>query len=278
MPGGGGTGYAGGVTGRIGLAAALSALLLVAAAPVSLPRFDATPGGELAHGARLARVLGCAGCHNTALTGNDWSEPGVVRLWSANLTRSASRYNRAEFAAMVRTGERPDGSALWFMPSHLFTRLGEAEVDAIFAWIANHPPTGRENSPAVLEHGARKLIAKGEIMSAMAAVDKWGNDDVPYAGTEHFQASHIVRATCAECHGMDLRGRPAKDGEAARPDLRMVAAYPPADFTRLLKTGVATGGRDVGLMSQVGRSRYSRLTASEVEAVRAYLTALADRD
>ncbi|KPF77872.1 hypothetical protein IP88_05315 [alpha proteobacterium AAP81b] len=253
------------------------ALLLLAPA-ASAHAFDPTPGGEVAHGARIGRVLGCAGCHAADLTGNDWSEAGFIRMRSANLTRSAARYTPAELATMIRSGRRSDGRVLWQMPSHLFTRLTAAEMAALVAWMRSHKPAGPIAPAPVLLAGARKEIAAGLFRSAAAEVAVQGRAMPPAAGPGHAQARHIVRATCAECHGMDLRGGTPYPGATPRPDLRLVAAYPPADFARLLKTGIATGGREVGLMSQVARSRYSHLTAAEVTAVRAYLVALAAQD
>ena len=49
------------------------------------------------------------------------------------------------------------------------------------------------------------------------------------------------------------------------------APPPPGPFRRLLSEGVALGGRHVGLMSQVGRSRFAHLTDDEVAALKAFL-------
>jgi mono/diheme cytochrome c family protein len=77
----------------------------------------------------------------------------------------------------------------------------------------------------------------------------------------------IAMVACAECHGLDLRGW-APEGI---PDLGIARAYSLADFRRLLSEGVALGGREVGLMSQVGRSRFAHLTDDEVAALKAFL-------
>ncbi len=250
----------------------------VAAAPAAnLAGFEATAGGSLAHGARLGRVLGCAGCHSADLTGKNASEPGFMRLWSANLTRSAALYTPEQLAAIIRSGRRPGGRALWEMPSFLFTQLTAAEMAAIVAWIGSHPPTGPRHPEPVFEAGARKEIAAGLFHSAAAEVAAKGRASPPDAGPRHARARHIVRATCAECHGMDLRGGTPYPGATPRPDLRIVAAYAPGDFARLLKTGIASGGREIGLMSQVARSRYRHLSDGEVAVIRAYLVAVAKK-
>ena len=62
-------------------------------------------------------------------------------------------------------------------------------------------------------------------------------------GEDHVYARYIVRATCAECHKMDLRGGTPYPGAEKRADLRVAAAYDLKDFKHLLRTGIAPGDR-----------------------------------
>jgi hypothetical protein len=49
------------------------------------------------------------------------------------------------------------------------------------------------------------------------------------------------------------------------------------DFRRLLRSGVALGGRVLdGLMSRVARERTHQFTDAEIDALHAYLVTLAD--
>ncbi len=43
------------------------------------------------------------------------------------------------------------------------------------------------------------------------------------------------------------------------PDLAVVGSYPDTTFARFLRTGTALGEREVGLMSEVARSRFRHL-------------------
>ena len=91
------------------LLAAIPLLIAVAAfgeeVPNSLPesvaeqpvtttpyRFEMASADPVAHGERLSAVLGCIGCHTPDLTGEDWTEPELGVLWTANLTRSAAAF------------------------------------------------------------------------------------------------------------------------------------------------------------------------------------------
>jgi hypothetical protein len=76
---------------------------------------------------------------------------------------------------------------------------------------------------------------------------------------------------------MTLGGGTWPPPERSPPDLNVVGAYSRADFRRLMRTGVATGGRQVGLMSEVARGRYAHFTDAEVDAIYDYLAARAAR-
>lgn len=248
-----------------------------AAAPGPL-RFERASADTVKHGERLSKVLGCSGCHNDALTGNDWSEPGYGTLWSANLTRSGSRWSEAELTQMIVAGKRPD-RALMEMPSHLFARLHPDDVAALVSYLRWLEPKGPVHPEATIGPLLQKEIDSGAYRNSAQQVEERQVEALPDLGGDHAVGRQIVSVTCAECHGSDLRGKPAPGADTtARPDLRMVASYDPGDFVRLMRTGKAAGGREVGLMSSAARRRYANLTDREVDAVRGYLVELARRD
>lgn len=241
------------------------------------PRFIAVSDTPAAHGARLAKVLGCTGCHGDDLTGQDWSDD-LGTLWTANLTQSARRWSAEELAQIIVAGKRPD-RPLMEMPSALFAQLHPDDVAALVAYLQSLEPSGPVHPEPVIGPQLAKQIAAGDYRDSAQQVADHAGKAPPDLGRDHAFGRHIVGATCAECHGTDLRGKPAPAPDAqARPDLRMVGAYAPADFVTLMRTGKAAGNREVGLMSTVARRRYANFTEAEVNAVRAYLTELAARD
>lgn len=250
-----------------------------AAAEAPSPRqFRMASKGRLAHGERVARVLGCTGCHNETLTGNDWSDPGVVTMWSSNLTRVVRRHDDRALTDMITRGIRPDGSELWEMPSHLFTQLAAEDMAALLAFLRSRPEAGVDHPRPRFEARGRREIASGQWRSSPAHVAAEGRLSPPDAGPRHALARYIVRATCAECHGMTLTGGQPNPRAAPRPDIRLIAAgYERARFRRLLREGVASGDRPLGLMGQVARGRYRHLTAEEADAIYDYLHALGTR-
>jgi cytochrome c553 len=230
------------------------------------------------HGERVSRLLGCSGCHGADLAGKEWSEPEFATVWTANLTVAAAEFDDAQLKAMIVGGKKPDGTPLWDMPSHLFTQLSDADMAAVIAFIRSKPRTGAAHPAPVFGPAAKKEMAEGLYVSSAVLVERHGKAWPPDAGPEHALARYMVRATCAECHEMNLRGGTPYPGADPRPDLRIAASYDLKDFQRLLHTGIAPGERKLGLMGEMARGRYAVLSDAEMAAIHAYLKAVAERD
>ncbi len=240
-------------------------------------RFEAVSSDASEHGERLSAVLGCIGCHTPDLTGEDWTEPELGVLWTSNLTQSAARYSQEELVAMISEGRRPD-RALMDMPSFLFSELNPDDLAALVSYLKTLPAKGEQHPEPTIGPTLAKQIESGYFKDSVQRVSEMKNEAPPDLGPEHAFARYILRATCTECHGMDLHGstEPLMDAPP-RPSLRIVAAYSAEDFATLMKTGKPVGDRELHLMGGVSRWRYSRFTDSEVNAVYDYLTELARR-
>ncbi|MBI5256768.1 MAG: c-type cytochrome [Burkholderiales bacterium] len=111
----------------------------------SLPPTQPVPEGvTLQHGQYVAN--GCTGCHGAQLSGG--KIPGAPPDWpaAANLTPgeggAMARYaSAAEFRAMMRSGKRPDGSAVSkVMPFEALAQMSDTDVDATFNYLKSLPP------------------------------------------------------------------------------------------------------------------------------------------
>ena len=141
--------------------------------------------------------------------------------------------------------------------------------------MVRRSPAGVVHPPPVFSVGARAEMAAGIYLSSPAEVAKPGGQWPPPAGDRHALGRYIVRATCAECHGIGSRGGKPPPGRPRNPDLRIVAGYDAAVFARLMRTGIAVGDREVGLMTEVARGRFRHLQDDEIAAVHGYLQAVA---
>jgi len=81
---------------------------------------------------------------------------------------------------------------------------------------------------------------------------------------------YLARTTCAMCHGNDLHGETRTES----PNLfKVVPAYSLAEFKTLLSTGIAIGGRKLGLMTEMSQGGLKYLRDDEVAELHAHLSA-----
>lgn len=244
-------------------------------AKISPYRFDKASSDPIEHGERLSAVLGCIGCHTPDLTGEDWTEPDMGVLWTANLTQSAATYSEDELTVMIAEGKRPDRS-LMDMPSYLFSDVHPDDLAALVSFLKTLSAKGSRHPDPTIGPKLAEDIASGEFRDSVQMVAGMKDKAPPDLGPEHAFARFILRATCAECHGMDLKGSTEQLMDApSRPTLQIVAAYSAEDFYTLMKTGKPVGNRELKLMGGVSRWRYSQFTDSEIKALYDYLTELA---
>lgn len=242
--------------------------------PTPSIQFDRASADLIEHGRRVSTVLGCNGCHGANLQGEDWGDPEFGVLWTSNLTQALPAYSDAQLEATIRGGRRPDGSELWAMPSHIFTQLGAEDMAAIIAFLRSNPPAGPVHPRPSFKAAALAEIEAGTLKSSPTEVAEADAAQPPDLGQDVAFGRYLVRVTCAECHNLDLRGGTPYPGAEPRPDLRMVTAYDAAQFDRLMKTGTAIGDRELGLMGEVARGRFTHFTDRERQAVHAYLQRL----
>jgi mono/diheme cytochrome c family protein len=99
-------------------------------------------GVSAEHGAYVANM--CIGCHGPGLSGG--KIPGTPPDWApaANLTpgegSALARYKDAgQFVAMLRSGKRPDGTAVTVMPFQSLRELNDVDAHALYAYLKTVP-------------------------------------------------------------------------------------------------------------------------------------------
>lgn len=281
--------------------AGIASVILVAAGVIYLrseqllgERYQATPErlvrpttAAIADAPRQARLLGCLSCHGNGLRGNDvFDEPSIGEVNAPNLPRLLKQRTDQQIAAAIRQGMSADGRPLLVMPSGLFSRLSDADVSALIAWMRSLPADAPESKPLRLTLLGRWMLLNGDLPRQPELVPVYQRALPPNLGPQHVRGRYIAATVCAECHSADLRGgeRPHADfntkfgdGTPASPDLDIVGAYDLTAFTRLLRTGKPPDGRDLGMMSEVARDDFKEFTDDEIRALHAYLQARAQR-
>ncbi|MDM4765662.1 cytochrome c [Pelomonas sp. SE-A7] len=110
----------------------------------ALPPQKPVPEGlTVEHGAYIAAT--CMGCHGEHYSGG--KVPGGPPDWpaAANLTPGEGsamvRYpDAARFIAMMRSGQRPDGTKILVMPFESFGKLNDQDLGALRLYLASLPP------------------------------------------------------------------------------------------------------------------------------------------
>jgi mono/diheme cytochrome c family protein len=246
-------------------------------------RFSAEPAdisasldsASVAEGFHIAQTRGCTGCHGANLQGQTFiDDPLMARVASPNLTIAAAEYSDGQLAHIIRRGVRPDGQSLVIMPSGSFSQLTDRDVGSILAYLHSVPGVEGQRRTRYFGPVARILFALGKFKPAPVEAREADAlaPSYPQPGQPHWKGAYIARTTCTECHGLNLAG-----GSGKRPDLRIAAGYTLEQFTHFMRTGKALGDRELPLMSDMARRRFSHFTDDELAELHGYLVARAGR-
>jgi cytochrome c553 len=227
--------------------------------------------GAVERGRALAVEYACHGCHADGLQGQMFHEiPGLFRGWAPNLTLAAARQTDAQLDAALRHGVAADGRRLWIMPSNAFAHLSDQEAGDLIAYMRSYEPTGQDLPRTEFGPLARLGILLGKFLSEPARIAK-DRGLAPLDLGPRFTRGRSLSRACIECHGPTLSGNEM----IGAPDLMVAASYQPDEFRRLIREGVAPGGRKLGFMRSVGPERLRGWSDDDVAALDAYLRARA---
>jgi mono/diheme cytochrome c family protein len=229
---------------------------------------------SIREGERLAGILGCRGCHRPDLAGGVFFDGGwlMARLVAPNLSTVAPRYSDDQLAWTIRHGMGLDGRALLGMPSAMYYHLSDRDLGALIAWLRTVPPRDNPLPDSRVGPLGRLLLLQGEVETSPTEVAALGlRMPAPDRADEIAWGRYLATTSCSECHGQHF------EGEAGfTPPLAVAAGYDEAQFRHFMQTGEALGGRELRLMSEVARDRFSLFTDEEIQALHAYLRSLAD--
>lgn len=214
---------------------------------------------SIERGRHIARTRGCFGCHGQQLEGKDFDEQWdwPARAVAPNLASYAREHDAATLEAAIRQGISADGKALTAMPSFNFARLSDDDTAALIVFLKSASVVESDLPKPKLGWGVRWTYITGEEKH----MAYWA-DEVPAlrvdtaAEPSRARGEYLAMTMCNECHGLDVRGQTLFPPPT--PDLAMVAAISREDFETLIRTGVGSGGRELGLMGLVAPDRFPR--------------------
>ncbi|MEO6113544.1 MAG: cytochrome c [Sphingomicrobium sp.] len=228
----------------------------------------------VAHGKRLATVLGCTGCHGENLQGTNVTadDPKFGDMNAPNVTLLLASYSDAELERVIRQGVPKDGREFWFMPSEAYQYLSDADLAALIAHLRTVKPAGKPMPPIRKGPGFEKDVASGEFTNSPDTIKRFAAKPPVDLGEQHALGRYIAKTSCSGCHNSELQGY-----EGFSPNLDIAGAYAAAELETLLTTGKGKSKPDLGLMAVMGRDHFVHFTPPERAAVIAYVKARAER-
>jgi mono/diheme cytochrome c family protein len=239
---------------------------------VPLTDFDApSDAASVARGGQLATRYGCHNCHGKEFEGYVmFDEPNVAKIAAPNLTRAVKDYSDAEFERLMRHGVKHDGTSTWIMPAQMYTYLTDQDLRDVIAYVRSFPERkGGVGRLTQMRPMARIGIVTDKFRPVAQQIEPNIDRTPPDPADAFSRGRYLVKTSCTECHGTDLQGSEFLKA----PNLLIAAAYSEPDFKRLMHEGVGMGGRDLGLMSGVSRTRFVTFNDDEIRAIRTYLSA-----
>lgn len=232
-----------------------------------------TDAAKLAHGERLAVILDCTGCHGTNLQGANVTadDPEYGDMNAPNITLLLAEYSDADLDQLIRHGKPKDGREFWFMPSESFQFLSDADFAALIAFLRSFKPEGTRLPPIRKGKGFQEDLERG-FGNAQQQVARFRANPPEDMGPAHEWGRYLAMTSCTGCHNSKLQGY-----EGFTPDLDIAGTYSAAELSHLLTTGEGKTKKDLGMMSDMARKHFSRMTPRELDAIVGYVLARANR-
>ncbi len=256
-------------------------------------------GPDLAAGEYLFRAAGCANCHTdrehggALLAGGRKLATPLGDFYTPNITpdpdTGLGRWREADFRRALREGRGPDGRHYYpSFPYAAYTRLSDADIGALWAYLRTVPPVRQANRPHALPWylQSRPLLAGWKWLYFHPG--RYVPD--PRKDATWNRGAYLVQAVahCAECHtprnrlggfrvGLYLAGDQAGAEGGLVPNITPdkatgIGRWSQGELIDYLKTGMRPDGDSAGgLMAEVIDNGLSRLTPQDIEAIATYV-------
>ena len=234
-------------------------------------------------GEHLATIFMCSDCHTANMGGQVfYTVPGMLTVPTPNLTAGSggigASFNDQDWVRAIRHGIRPDGKALFIMPSGAFHEMSDADLGAVIAYIQSLPPVDNLMPERRVEIMGRVMMGLG--MFPPFAADQIDHSSPPLAASQPgvtVEYGRYLTRICTGCHGAELNGAPfgPPGQEVPTPNLTPggeLASWSEQDFMTTLHSGVTPAGRK--LSDEMPWKYFGQMTDDELEAVWMYLHSL----
>lgn len=255
--------------------------------------------GDPKRGLYLAKAGGCIGCHTEDKTdavpfaGGRALKTPFGTFYGSNITpdplAGIGRWTETDFIRAMRHGERPDGANYFpAFPYPSFTRIADADLRDLWAYLRTLPPSKRTNQAHELRFpfNLRVLVTAWKWLFFAPGPFEAGRESSPAVS----RGAYLVQALghCSECHTpRNFLGGPKRDRYLAGgkgPEGKGVPNLTPTKLKKLsdaeLRDFLVSGTTPDGdvpaeAMGEVIRNTTSQLSPEDLAALIAYLRSLA---
>jgi mono/diheme cytochrome c family protein len=251
--------------------------------------------GDAKKGLYISKAAGCLGCHTEEkenaqpYAGGRALKTPFGTFYGPNITPHATagigRWSEQNFMRALREGRRPDGAHYFpAFPYPSFTKINDADLRDLWAYLRSLPPSSRANQPHDLKFpfGWRWLVWGWKLL--FFSPGPFVADAARNATLN--RGAYLVNALghCGECHTpRNFLGGPKKSRALAGSKLAKSSNLTPTglkktgdrDLKEFLLTAMTPDG-DVAAeaMAEVVRNTTSQLTPQDLDALIAYLRSL----
>ena len=265
-------------------------------AAITPPAPSSFDKAAVARGATLVAMGNCAECHTAAggkaLAGGFPVPTPFGTIYGTNLTPDAQtgigRWSEAAFARAMHEGVRRDGAYLYpAFPYTHFTRVSDADVKAIYAYLMTRPPVRNDvpktqlpfplNIRLVMAGWNLLYFGPGRFTPVSGKDEAWNRGAYIAEGLAHCGACHTPRNSLgAEVKQSRYAGGEAEgwDAPALNDKSPSPAPWTKAELATYLTAGFARDhGVAAGPMAGVTRA-LKKLPVSDVTALATYFASI----
>ena len=253
--------------------------------------------GDAKRGEYLANAAGCLGCHTdnkkdaVPYAGGRALNTPFGTFYGPNISphpqAGLGRWSEADFIRALREGRRPDGANYYpAFPYPSFTRIADADLRDLWAYLRTLPPSARPSQPHDLGFIFRWRLLLWPWKWLFFTPGAFQPDAKATAVMN--RGAYLVQALghCGECHtprnflgGAKQRRflAGAKFGEGVTPNLTptRLKKWGDKDLADFLASGLTPDGDVVGeSMGEVITNTTGKLTPPDLAALIAYLRSL----
>jgi mono/diheme cytochrome c family protein len=238
----------------------------------------------LARGKYLFASRGCGDCHATNGIGSVFVDTpdGSLRLRAPNITPggATAKYSEVDWVRTIRHGVKPDGRAIFIMPSEDYNRFTDADIAALIAYARTLPAAPGGAAEFVVPLPMKALYAVGVIKDASEKIDHKLPPEQPVPEGVTPEHGRYVANMCKGCHGAGLTGGPIPGAPPAWPPAADLTAakgsamkvYDSADKLKaMFRSGKRPNGSEVAVMPFV---TLREMNDTDVAALYLYLSSL----